>query len=487
MAYTLIALQQLVLFNNYPSIYWNTATLTVNSGSIEDDEVEDGEETIKAKSKSTDYGKIASAIGDLQQRGVTIALPLINQANYSFTPDEKNNRIIFGLRGITGIGDDVANTIVNLRPYESFEDFFEKVTQIEEDDEVNVKIQNAKIISLIKAGCFDELESRSRVEVMMDYLKLVNPPKVRLNMQNWRTIKEYEMIPEKLHLQERIVNFKDYMLRPENFIKKDDVFKSKKIYRLAGASDIHTTISEDFFQQHFMSEMEEDKHYWYDENGKIEFYDSDLRRFTDKITSELRQWLLSDEALDLYNKAMYDELWEKDCQGSLSRWEMDSVSFYSHDHELQHVDFDYYDVEDFNELDEEPVVIDTYTSRGREWDVFSIHRIIGTVLDKNKTKNTVSLLTPTGVVTLKLYRGSFNHYDKQLSKPVMENGKEKNQVVESSWFKRGNLLSVVGFRRGSTFVPKKYRDSIVQHTIELITEVTADGDIFLQSERKKVD
>lgn len=108
MAYTFVALQQLILYHQYPSIYWNTATLTVNSGSVEDDEVieEDEDEmpgdesNTPRKSKATKYGKVAKAIGDLQHRGVTIALPLVNQANYSFTPDEENNRIVFGLRGI---------------------------------------------------------------------------------------------------------------------------------------------------------------------------------------------------------------------------------------------------------------------------------------------------------------------------------------------------------------------------------------------------
>jgi DNA polymerase-3 subunit alpha len=52
-AYTFIALQELVLYTQYPSIYWNTACLTVNAGSAD---TEDENE----KNKSTNYGKLIS-------------------------------------------------------------------------------------------------------------------------------------------------------------------------------------------------------------------------------------------------------------------------------------------------------------------------------------------------------------------------------------------------------------------------------------------
>ena len=170
--------------------------------------------------------------------------------------------------------------------------------------------------------------------------------------------------------------------------------------------------------------------------------------------------MLFRSAIDLYNNALYSEIWENSCPGSLSKWEMDSVVFYAHEHELINVNRAEYNIVDFNTLPEQPKPVGSYRWRGRDWDEFAIYRIIGTVLDRNKTKHTVSLLTPTGVVTLKMYSGNFSHYDKQIAKTIIENGKTKKQVVEPSWFTRGNLLSVVGFRRGSTFVPKKYRNSV---------------------------
>ena len=487
-SYTFVALQQLILYHQYPSIYWNTATLTVNSGSTEEDELEEGEEPEEAnKNKSTDYGKISTAIGELQHRGVTIALPLINQADFSFRPDEENNRIIFGLKGVQGIGDNVANTIINLRPYESLEDFYNKVTNVDEENSSNVKIGDARIITLIKAGAFDELENKPREEVMRDFIRMSIKPRVQLDMRSIKSVLEFDMIPEDLEKDVRLVNFKDYILRPSSFVKNDEKYKSKKIYVIEGETEFLTEVSLTFFKDNYIMDMEEDKHYWYNSEGQIELYDSDLKKITNDKIKKLRDWLSSEEALETYNQKLHQQQWDKYCEGSLSKWEMDSLSFYYNEHELTNMDRDKYGLVDYNTLPEEPKAIGQYKWRGRMWDEFEIHRIAGTVLDKDKTKHTVSLLTTDGVVTLKMHAGNFAHYDRQVVRTVIEKGKEKKEVVERSWFTRGNLLCIVGFRRGGVFVPKKYRNSVYQHTIQKINEVYENGDAALQSERRRVE
>lgn len=75
----------------------------------------------------------------------------------------------------------------------------------------------------------------------------------------------------------------------------------------------------------------------------------------------------------------------------------------------------------------------------------------------------------------KTYAGSFAHYDKQ----IKINGK----IEEKSWWSRGNLVLMRGFRRGDQFVLKAPKG---QHTVNLITEVRSDGSIGIQSERAKV-
>ena len=150
------------------------------------------------------------------------------------------------------------------------------------------------------------------------------------------------------------------------------------------------------------------------------------------------------------NDAIVREQWDKYALGSVSKWEMDSVSFYSHEHELDNINFK---IADFFKLPEEPKVEYTFPgAHGQEIKVFKLEFIVGTVIDKNKLKNTVTLLTPTGVVTVKVYKNQYSLFDKQLS----ERGEDgKKHVVEKSWFSKGTLLLVQGIRRGDNFIPKK--------------------------------
>lgn len=62
---------------------------------MESDEIED----VKEKTKSTDYKKMATAIGNMQENGVKISLPDINKSSFSFKVDLEDEKILFGLKG----------------------------------------------------------------------------------------------------------------------------------------------------------------------------------------------------------------------------------------------------------------------------------------------------------------------------------------------------------------------------------------------------
>ena len=94
-------------------------------------------------------------------------------------------------------------------------------------------------------------------------------------------------------------------------------------------------------------------------------------------------------------------------------------------------------------------------------------------------------LTPTGITTIKLYKGQFGFYDKQISHTF--EGDIKKTVLEKSWFARGNKLLVTGYRRDDQFVPKKYIDSAYRHTLQLIKDIDENGDLILQTERVDID
>ena len=140
--------------------------------------------------------------------------------------------------------------------------------------------------------------------------------------------------------------------------------------------------------------------------------------------------------------------------------------------------------DDFFKMSEEPEIDYTFlNSSGQEVKVFKLKRIVGTVIDKNKLKNTVTLLTPTGVVNVKIYKNQYALFDKQLSQPKPDGGKK---IIERSWFSRGTMLMVQGIRRGQDFIPKKRKDSVFP-VITKILGIDKDGHLSFQYERNTIE
>ena len=179
------------------------------------------------------------------------------------------------------------------------------------------------------------------------------------------------------------------------------------------------------------------------------------------------------ELLQSVNYRLTADTWDKYCEGSLSKWEMDSVSFYSHEHELANLRTDYYEISDFAELPEEPEIERAIPIKGKLVPILRLHRIAGTVLDRDKAKKTVTLLTTSGVVTVKIFGAVFSNYDKQIS----ERGADgKKHVIRKSEFARGNKIIVCGVRDGDSFRAKKYART-PYHLIETIEKINEDGTI----------
>lgn len=441
LAYSLIAMEQLNLNMNYNPLYWDTAVLTVNSGS---QEVEEGE-----KQKSSDYGKTASAIGKMKTFGVNVALPLINHANFGFTPDINNNRIVFAMKGIVGIGDDVSHAIIKHRPYASFDDFHERMYQTK-------TIQKSQFLKLIKAGSFNEFDSP--IEIMKQFLVKEVDVKESLNGQNLARVISLGLFdsPELISYK-HLYNFKGYigkMVHQKVAKPKDRIF----------ILDAH---AQSFFFANFTDESVVG---WHENKPLIS--EKKFKKEYDHKMVDAMELITTEEFIKKYNQAQFIELWNEHASSSVERWEMEAVSFYSDKHELADVDYNRYNISDFFKMSEEPIVEEEYEWRGRQMKNYRLSTIIGTVLDKDSNKNTVTILTPEGVVTCKLYKGAFSSYDKQ----IKINGK----VEDKSWFTRTNLLMITGYRRGDQFVLKAPKG---EHTINKITQVNTDGTLQLQSER----
>ena len=194
-----------------------------------------------------------------------------------------------------------------------------------------------------------------------------------------------------------------------------------------------------------------------------------------------REWIASDKdnILQSLNDSIFKEDWLKYASKSISAWEMESLCFYHHPHELAHLNENKYGFSNFFELNEEPEVDRSFVRGGKTINIFKLHKICGTCIAKDKTKGTVTLLTTTGVVTVKFRKDYFSMFDKQISEKQPDGTKK---VIEKSWFNRGGMILVQGIRSGDNFVAKNYASS-GGHQLYKITEVLPNGEIVLQTER----
>jgi DNA polymerase-3 subunit alpha len=478
--YSLIAVQEMNLAYHYPTIFWNCANLIVDSAGIDENDefinliddfdpaTENTEETeeendddeemtkeekeeIKKQNKTVNYGKIASAIGKMMALGINVELPDINKSEFTFTPDLDTNSIIFGIKGINRINNDLAKAIIDNRPFNSLQDFLNRV-----------KTNKVSAINLIKSGCFDRLEKRPREEIMKDYIDQISDKKQKLTLQNMAMLIRENCIPEEYKTEVHIYNFNKYL---KNF-KKD-------IYYMLDERAFN------FYEKMFDMDLVSQ-----DEQGNFRIRQNEWDKIYKKQMTGIKEELKANPTiLNNLNQKLFDAMWNKYAEGTISKWEMDSVCFYYHAHELVNIDRDRYLIENYTDLAEEPVIEKIWTTKdGKEIPIFKLTRICGTVIDKNKTKNIVTLLTNDGVVNLKIYRAQFSKYDKQIS--VKDEVTGKKTIIERSWFKRGNKLMVVGIRRGDNFVPKIYKNNpYFTYPIELITNIDEDGKVKVAGDR----
>lgn len=402
----------------------------------------------KKKVKATNYGKIASAIGKIKSTGVKVSHPDINESSFTFAPDVKNNTILYGLSGITRISNDLIKEIIAKRPYASVEDFMKKI-----------KVNKPQMINLIKSGAFDCFGNR--VEIMKNYVESISDKKNRLTLQNMKMLCDYDMIPQFLDFEKAVYHFNKYLKK----MKKD-------IYYVMDET------AYDFFERNFDVDLLVS---YESESGfaiKQTIWD---KIYTNKM-NPVRDFLKTHQQtlLEELNGYLYKNMWNKYCQGSMSHWEMESISCYFHEHELEKVKGYEYNIVDYNTLSGEPEIDYTFhTKDGKEVPIFKINRIAGTVLDRDKSKKTVTLLTTSGVVTVKIYGEVFSNYDKQIS----ERGADgKKHVIEKSWFSRGNKIIVCGIRREDSFQAKKYSRT-PYHMVELIEEITDTGLMITRGQR----
>lgn len=433
-SYSMISLQCAYLAVKYPSIYWNTGCLRVDSGLEEE--------------ASTNYGKIAKAVGKINNQGINFSLIDINKSEYMFEPDEENNRIIYGLKAVTGINGETIQKIVENRPYTSLQDFLKRTP-----------LNKTAMISLIKAGAFDQFDERKNI--MREYIWSVCEPKKRLTLQNFNALIEANLIPQEINFQKRVFVFNKALKANCKF---EDYYSLK--------SDNYYKFYTKFFDVDLLEPL----------GNKVGIKQKTWKKLYDEAMKPAKEYLKNhqDELLDKLNNSIFDTVWNKYAQGNYSSWEMDSLGMYYHKHELSSVDNKIYEIESFKNLPTSPEIETTFKRKGAEIPIYKLHRIAGTVIAKDDMHSSISVLTvDSGVVTVKMNRDYYAMYNRRISE-VQKDGTKK--VIEQGWFSKGTLVVLQGIRRGDSFFLKNYKKS-AYHQLYKITEIHSNGTVEMTNER----
>jgi len=454
LAYSFIGAQTIYIATHWNPIYWNTACLIVNSASLENEE--DDDDDGNTKDKSTDYSKLAKAIGDITSKGIKVSLIDINKSGFSFEPDEPNNEILFGLKGVNKIGGPVIDQIISGRPYTGIIDFMNRCP-----------LNKTQMVSLIKSGAFDKIDNKwaseickenPRYAIMAYYVSLVCDPKKRLTLQNFNGLLKSGLVPGELNKQKQVFVFNKFL--------KDN----KKV----GKYYVFDEGSLNFYSQYYdLNELDVI-------NGITCILQTKWDKIYQKEMDEARNWLKENqnEVLNQYNNLLFNETWNKYATGNISAWEMESLCFYYHEHELANIDKHKYGIVNFSTLSYEPEVDYFFKRAGRDIPIFKLYKIAGTIISKNNTKASVAILTTDGVVNVKFTKEYYAMYNRQISE-VQADGSKK--VLEKGWFSRGTKIMVTGYRREDTFVAKTYKAT---STHQLYRIMNVEGrNITLEHER----
>ena len=457
MGYSTIALQEMNLAYKFPVIYWNTACLSVNAGAVNEEDYEDlvdegiieieEDDDNKREANKVQYGKVAAAIGKFKtELGMRIELPDVNRAKFGFTPDAEANVVWFGLKGISRIGDDLIRAVIDNRPYISVDNFIEKLNKTG----ARALVSKDRVISLIKSGAFDKIEMRPREEIMKSYILKTYDKKSRITLQNVLGLVKYDMLPIELDMEKRVFNFTKHIRKT----------KLKDFYVLDEVAQ------EFYFENNFGLDIENVKR---GAEIVMAINAEKWEKVYDKHMEKVRDYIVKnhDLLLEEYNREAFKEEWDKYASGNVLQWELESLNFYHSGHELTGVAKTVnYDITPLDKLQNEEV-IGMFNIDGKSFPKYRIRHIIGTVLDKDKLKHTVTLSTPEGIIMIKVYRSQFSKYDQVLS-TVADDG-SKN-LIQDSFFKKGTHLMVTGIKRGDMFVPKVYKEVGIAPILKLEIE-----------------
>lgn len=167
-------------------------------------------------------GMLNKYILDAKNFDVEVLPPNINNSEINFSIN--NNKILFGLSAITGIGETFATVILDERNLNGkFKDF--------EDFKSRINPSKGQIISLIKAGA---IPTKDKKQFLIRYLKSLYQPLVFKPVSKAPSysslILDYDMDIEKYRIGNKKFDYnKEAILKEYNLIKENQFNESQKI------------------------------------------------------------------------------------------------------------------------------------------------------------------------------------------------------------------------------------------------------------------
>lgn len=196
--------------------------------------------------KTEDTGKIGVFISECARMGIHVKPPSVNRSAHTFLPVPEKRQILFGLDAIKGLGAQAAQSIIQNRPYSSFEEFLSK----NESSHLSVRM----VVSLIKAGAIPTNNKRDFLFRYADMLFL-SDYKER-PFREMSTLPTLSVLKEEWGIDGAVVKSKAERLRLYNAARKAK-YDSEKLQRAIEKEKRRNAFRADFEEKYM-----QDEHMW---------------------------------------------------------------------------------------------------------------------------------------------------------------------------------------------------------------------------------
>ena len=304
--------------------------------------------------------------------------------------------------------------------------------------------------NLIKAGVFDKLEGKPTEQILKEFILSVSDQKKRLNLQNFQMLIAKDLIPEELSFSVKVFNFTKYIRKMRfmgNYILDDkngmrfysQYFDMTRVKQLEKDGEIVNVINESYWDNIYDAEMNKPRAY--------------IKTHHDELLAKL-------------NTILFEEEYAKYADGDKLQWELDSLNFYYSGHPLANIELPIETTPVANLMENE--FDGFWMIKGKQVPKYKLRTIMGTVIDKDKTKGLVTIQTPDGgVIDIKIFKQQFARYSHVISTESEDGEKD---ILEDSFFEKGTHLVVTGVLRGEVFCPKVYKNTGFDAILKMVLD-----------------